>query len=60
MVPNSARFAGKNGDGLITVGGEEPETYREIFANFEAGAREAWKRSQPDAAHDRDRSRLYR
>jgi coenzyme F420-dependent glucose-6-phosphate dehydrogenase len=43
MVPNSARFAGKYGDGLVTVGGEEPETYREIFANFEAGAREAGK-----------------
>jgi coenzyme F420-dependent glucose-6-phosphate dehydrogenase len=43
MVPNSARFAGKYGDGLITVGGEEPETYREIFRNFEAGAREAGK-----------------
>jgi coenzyme F420-dependent glucose-6-phosphate dehydrogenase len=43
MVPNSARFAGKYGDGLITVGGEEPETYRKIFQNFEAGAREAGK-----------------
>ncbi|HEU4341216.1 MAG TPA: TIGR03557 family F420-dependent LLM class oxidoreductase, partial [Candidatus Binatia bacterium] len=43
MVPNSARFAGKYGDGLITVGGEEPETYRQIFENFEAGAREAGK-----------------
>lgn len=43
MVPNSARFAGKYGDGLITVGGEDPETYHEIFRNFEAGAREAGK-----------------
>jgi coenzyme F420-dependent glucose-6-phosphate dehydrogenase len=43
MVPNSARFAGKYGDGLITVGGEEPEMYRKIFQNFEAGAREAGK-----------------
>ena len=43
MVPNSARFAGKHGDGLITVGGEEPETYRKIFENFEAGAKEAGK-----------------
>jgi len=43
MVPNSARFAGKYGDGLITVGGEEPETYRQIFENFESGAREAGK-----------------
>jgi coenzyme F420-dependent glucose-6-phosphate dehydrogenase len=43
MVPNSAGFAGKYGDGLVTVGGEDRETYREIFANFEAGAREAGK-----------------
>jgi coenzyme F420-dependent glucose-6-phosphate dehydrogenase len=43
MVPNSARFAGKHGDGLITVGGYEPETYREILDNFNAGAREAGK-----------------
>jgi len=47
MVPNSARFAGERGDGLITVGGEEPETYRKIFENFEAGAAEAGRdRSQ--------------
>jgi coenzyme F420-dependent glucose-6-phosphate dehydrogenase len=43
MVPNSAGFAGKYGDGLVTVGGEEPETYREIFANFEAAAQKAGK-----------------
>jgi len=43
MVPNSAYFAGKYGDALITVGGEDPETYREILANFEAGACEAGK-----------------
>ena len=43
MVPNSARFAGKYGDGLITVGGEEPEIYRAIFQNFVAGAKEAGK-----------------
>jgi coenzyme F420-dependent glucose-6-phosphate dehydrogenase len=43
MVPNSARFAGRYGDGLITVGGEEPETYRQIFENFNAGAKEAGK-----------------
>jgi coenzyme F420-dependent glucose-6-phosphate dehydrogenase len=47
MVPNSARFAGKYGDGLITVGGEEPETYRKIFENFEAGARDAGKDQSP-------------
>ncbi len=43
LVPDSAHFAGKYGDGLITVGGEEPDTYRQILANFEAGAREAHK-----------------
>jgi coenzyme F420-dependent glucose-6-phosphate dehydrogenase len=44
MVPNSAHFAGKHGDGLITTGGEEPETYEKIFANFRAGAKEAGKK----------------
>ncbi|HEX2226123.1 MAG TPA: TIGR03557 family F420-dependent LLM class oxidoreductase [Candidatus Binatia bacterium] len=44
MVPNSARFAGTYGDGLITVGGEEPDTYEEMFANFKAGAKEAGKK----------------
>jgi coenzyme F420-dependent glucose-6-phosphate dehydrogenase len=43
MVPNSATFAGKHGDGLITVGGEEPDTYKAIFRNFAAGAKEAHK-----------------
>jgi len=43
MVPNSAHFAGKHGDGLITVGGEDSETYRKIFHNFSAGAKEAGK-----------------
>ena len=43
MVPGSAAFAGKYGDGLITVGGEEPETYKEIFKNFSAGARDMGK-----------------
>jgi coenzyme F420-dependent glucose-6-phosphate dehydrogenase len=43
MVPNSAHFAGKYGDGLITVGGEAHETYHQIFENFAAGAREAGK-----------------
>jgi coenzyme F420-dependent glucose-6-phosphate dehydrogenase len=43
MVPNSARFAGAYGDGLITVGGEETDTYREMFENFAAGARQAGK-----------------
>jgi coenzyme F420-dependent glucose-6-phosphate dehydrogenase len=44
MVPNSARFAGKYGDGLITVGGEEPDTYEEMFANFKAGAKGSGKK----------------
>jgi coenzyme F420-dependent glucose-6-phosphate dehydrogenase len=43
MAPNSARLAGKCGDGLITVGGREPDLYREIIENFEAGARDAGK-----------------
>jgi coenzyme F420-dependent glucose-6-phosphate dehydrogenase len=43
MVPNSATFAGQYGDGLITVGGEEPETYRAILANFEARAQKSGK-----------------
>ncbi|MFL6600418.1 MAG: TIGR03557 family F420-dependent LLM class oxidoreductase [Steroidobacteraceae bacterium] len=43
LVPDSAHFAGKHGDGLITVGGEEPDTYRQMLKNFEAGAREAGK-----------------
>jgi coenzyme F420-dependent glucose-6-phosphate dehydrogenase len=47
MVPNSAGFAGQYGDGLITVGGEEPETYRKIFENFEAGAKDAGKNPSP-------------
>jgi coenzyme F420-dependent glucose-6-phosphate dehydrogenase len=41
MAPASARFAGRHGDGLITVGGEEPDTYRQMLREFEAGAREA-------------------
>jgi coenzyme F420-dependent glucose-6-phosphate dehydrogenase len=41
MVPASARFAGKYGDGLITVGGEDPDTYRGIFENFDSSATEA-------------------
>jgi len=43
MVPNSARVAGKYGDGLITVGGETAETYRQMLENFDAGAKEAAK-----------------
>lgn len=43
MAPNSSRFAGKHGDGLITVGGETPETYGAMFENFGAGATETGK-----------------
>lgn len=43
LVPRSARFAGRYGDGLITVGGESPETYKEILKNFASGATEAGK-----------------
>jgi coenzyme F420-dependent glucose-6-phosphate dehydrogenase len=43
MVPNSARFAGKYGDGFITVGGQDADTYRAIIESFDAGAREAGK-----------------
>jgi coenzyme F420-dependent glucose-6-phosphate dehydrogenase len=42
-VTSSAHFAGKQGDGLVTVGGEEADTYRQMIKNFEAGAREAGK-----------------
>lgn len=43
MVPDSARFAGRHGDGLMTVGGQKPEVYREILQHFEDGASEAGK-----------------
>ncbi len=43
MTPNSAAFAGKYGDGLITVGGKQPEMYSQLFAQFEKGAKEAGK-----------------
>jgi coenzyme F420-dependent glucose-6-phosphate dehydrogenase len=43
MVPNSAAFAGKYGDGLITVGGEEPNLYKKILENFSSAAKEAGK-----------------
>jgi coenzyme F420-dependent glucose-6-phosphate dehydrogenase len=43
LVPESAHFAGQYGDGMMTVGGQEPEVYRQIIKNFEAGAREAGK-----------------
>lgn len=43
LVPDSAHFAGTYGDGMITVGGKDPETYHTMIRNFEAGAREAGK-----------------
>ena len=45
LVPQSAAFAGRHGDGLITVGGQKPEIYREMNREFEQGAREAGKDS---------------
>lgn len=41
LVPESAFFAGKYGDGLITAG--STEVMRQIIANFDEGAREARK-----------------
>ena len=43
MVPESASFAGKYGDGLISVGGKQPYVYRQLLKNFESAAREAGK-----------------
>ncbi len=47
LVPDSAHFAGQHCDGLFTVGGKQPDVYREIIKNFEQGARAAGK----DPAH---------
>jgi coenzyme F420-dependent glucose-6-phosphate dehydrogenase len=41
LVPESAAFAGRTGDGLITVGGKSPDAYQRILAAFESGARAA-------------------
>ena len=43
MEPESATFAGKFGDGLISVGGKQPDLYRQLLKNFENAAREAGK-----------------
>ncbi len=43
LVPQSAQFAGENGDGLMSVGGKQPEMYQQQFSNFDAGARKAGK-----------------
>jgi coenzyme F420-dependent glucose-6-phosphate dehydrogenase len=41
--PASAYFAGLHGDGMLTSGGLQPETYRQMFEAFERGAEEAGK-----------------
>ncbi len=46
LAPGSAAFAGQHGDGLITVGGKQPDLYANILKNFEKGAREAGKNPQ--------------
>jgi coenzyme F420-dependent glucose-6-phosphate dehydrogenase len=43
LVPESAAFAGQYGDGLITVGGKEPEVYTQLIGAFEEAARAAGK-----------------
>ncbi len=43
LVPDSATFAGQYGDGLITVGGKQPDLYKQIMKSFEDGARKAGK-----------------
>ncbi|MBX6342505.1 MAG: TIGR03557 family F420-dependent LLM class oxidoreductase, partial [Thermomicrobiaceae bacterium] len=40
MSPGSAAFAGRYGDGLLSVGGKAPDVLREIVQGFEEGARE--------------------
>jgi coenzyme F420-dependent glucose-6-phosphate dehydrogenase len=43
MVPESAQFAGYNGDGLLTVGGSKMKVYKQIMEKFENGAKRAGK-----------------
>lgn len=43
LVPKSATFAGAYGDGLFTVGGKQPELYRNLIRNFEESARQNGK-----------------
>src|SRR6185437_6274925 len=43
LVPESASFAGRYGDGLITVGGEEDSVYHDMIREFEEGARSVGK-----------------
>jgi coenzyme F420-dependent glucose-6-phosphate dehydrogenase len=64
LVPESAAFAGQYGDGLITVGGKEPELYQRMIQRFEEGARHAGKEPsgmprliELNAAYTADRQR---
>lgn len=41
LVPASAWFAGRHGDGLLTVGGQSDDHYKGILENFEKGARQS-------------------
>jgi coenzyme F420-dependent glucose-6-phosphate dehydrogenase len=43
LVPDGACFAGQHGDGLITTGGQPPEHYRQLLAQFAEGALAAGK-----------------
>jgi coenzyme F420-dependent glucose-6-phosphate dehydrogenase len=43
LVPHSAEFAGKHGDGLFSVGGKEPEIYKKLISSFEQSAKGAGK-----------------
>jgi coenzyme F420-dependent glucose-6-phosphate dehydrogenase len=43
LVPESAAFAARYGDGMITVGGKQPEIYQQIIQNFEQGAQDNGK-----------------
>lgn len=45
LVPESASFAAKYGDGLISVGGKQPDLYKQLLQNFDKAAREAGKDS---------------
>ncbi|MFI5273668.1 MAG: TIGR03557 family F420-dependent LLM class oxidoreductase [Ktedonobacterales bacterium] len=38
LVPESSLFAGQCGDGMITVGGQQPEHYQQMMQNFARGA----------------------
>src|SRR5260370_7452325 len=38
VAPSSAAFAGKYGDVLFSLGGKQPDLYRQLLKNFEDGA----------------------